>query len=95
MAGPGPGPGCSDPLDREGRVRTFFTEVVPAGISDHQIEVDEIREVGPHLIVFGRHRGRVTANGHPLEAGFVHVWTYGDDGLATRLYEVVDTTAFA
>ena len=76
-------------------VRAFFTEVVPAGIAEHQIEVDEIREIGPHLIVFGRHRGRVAANGRPLDAEFAHVWTYGEDGLATRLYEVVDTTAFA
>jgi ketosteroid isomerase-like protein len=76
-------------------VRTFFTEAVPAGIADHQIEVDEIRAVGPHLVAFGRHRGRVSGSGKALEAPFVHVWTYDGDGLATRLYEVVDTTAFA
>ena len=56
---------------------------------DFSIELLEVEELGDHVVVSMRQRGRGKASGAEVDDHITHVWTVRD-GLATRLQSFAD-----
>ena len=56
---------------------------------DFTVELLEVEELGDHVVVSMRQRGRGKASGAEVDHCFTHVWTLRD-GLATRMQSFAD-----
>jgi len=61
---------------------------------NYHLDIESIMDTGDRLVTLGRYSARFKANGKPLDAQFVHVWTI-KDGKATAFQQYTDTMAFA
>jgi ketosteroid isomerase-like protein len=57
---------------------------------DFVVELTEVEEVGGHVVVSMRQRGRGKASGAEVDLPFTHVWTLRDDGRAVRMQSFTD-----
>jgi ketosteroid isomerase-like protein len=58
---------------------------------DWHVVVDEYIEAGDHVVVIGRSRGVVRANGKEFDVRLAHVWSLRD-GRVVRLESYIDTS---
>lgn len=69
-------------------LQLFYSQLL-AHIDSH-VEVEEYTEAGDRVVVIGRTRGRVNANGAEFDVRAVHIWTL-QDSLAIGFESYIDT----
>jgi ketosteroid isomerase-like protein len=75
-------------------VRRWF-EVLNASMDYERFELRELYEDGDTVVEIVEASGTAVSTGRPFASEVARVWTFGDDGKATRVRSYYDTYAYA
>jgi ketosteroid isomerase-like protein len=91
---------ATDALAHTGRYHghegvTEYIEGLSAAWKEFELNPEQFTESGggAHVMVLGKVKGRLTANGEDVEARFAHVLELDDEGKVTRLKVCLDREA--